>query len=414
MTSICFNNCLPQGHARASPIIRTAAIVSSPDESSLNSPGRLAPSQARAPRRAMRCFVSRPFPPPALANVPVEYIIDQLHTLAPHYWSKPETADCSIIVPLDGLLRKTGQVPQSSGPVSDPFASLMAQSDGMSRASSPGHPATEPTLRPAPRMVMKLHMDYLSAHSTLLRSLLSGASPLDIIPSVASSPQTTPRDSFFHLPLPPLDSHRLSPKPSAARGLPIAPLLPRLLPSSPDHPMIYLPVPDPSSLRLLIHYMYFGSLTYIEDALDDGTASWEGMARNVEFLGMGMEIKICLGRWYGRWRRGREAGESSYAGADAEYDSDSDDDSYVDSDDEDVIMTSTSSATTASVGNLEDEDKLPIEDVLRSADLDMPARGRQRTTRRLGHAISDPGPIRSRGISSTAYGPLSSSPKPRI
>ena len=44
----------------------------------------------------MRSFVPRPFPPPSLANVPVEYIIDQLHNLAPHYWSKPETADCSI------------------------------------------------------------------------------------------------------------------------------------------------------------------------------------------------------------------------------------------------------------------------------------------------------------------------------
>lgn len=255
-------------------------------------------------------------------------------------------------------------------------------------------------------------MDYLSAHSTLLRSLLSGASPLDIIPSVASSPQTTPRGSFFHLPLPPLDSQRLSPKPSAARGLPIAPLLPRLLPSSPNHPMIYLPVPDPSSLRLLIHYMYFGSLTYIEDALEEGTASWEGLARNVEFLGMGMEIKVCLGRWYGRWRRGREAGISSYDDADAEYDSDSDDDSYVDSDDEDIIMASTSSATTASVGNFDDEEKLPIEELLKSADLDVLSRGRQRTTRRLGHAVSDPGPIRSRGMPSMAHARHSSSRNP--
>ena len=93
--------------------------------------------------------------------------------------------------------------------------------------------------------------------------------------------------------------------PSAARGLPIAPSLPRLLPSPPNHPTIYLPVPDPASLRLLIHYMYFGSTAYIEEALDEGTVTWEGLARNVEFLGMGMEIKVCLGRWYGRWRRGR-------------------------------------------------------------------------------------------------------------
>ena len=51
-----------------------------------------------APRRAMHQvpFVPRPFPPPALADVPLEYIIDQLRRLAPHYWSRPETSDCTI------------------------------------------------------------------------------------------------------------------------------------------------------------------------------------------------------------------------------------------------------------------------------------------------------------------------------
>ncbi|KAI0345263.1 hypothetical protein BDW22DRAFT_1405990 [Trametopsis cervina] len=347
----------------------------------------------------MRSFVPRPFPPPALANVPVEYIIEQLHTLAPHYWSKPETADCSIIIPLDGLLRKSGQAPQPNGSVPDPFANLMPPMEGPSRPTSPARRATEPTLRPAPRMVMKLHMDYLCAHSTLLRGLLSGASPLDLMSSASSSPQNTPRGSFFHLPLPPSDLHHLS-MPSAARGLPIAPLLPRLLPSSSSMPTIYLPVPDPSSLRLLIHYMYFGSTSYIEDALDDGTVSWEGIARNVEFLGMGLEIKVCLGRWYGRWRRGRGAGDSSsYAPSDYDDYSDSDDDSYIDSDDdEDDRMASVSSATSASVDPHEQEDKMEFEETLKRVDLDTPSRGRQRTQRRLGHAVSDPGPIRSRGI----------------
>ena len=41
-------------------------------------------------------FIPRPFPPPALADVPLEYIIDQLRRLAPHYWSRPETSDCTI------------------------------------------------------------------------------------------------------------------------------------------------------------------------------------------------------------------------------------------------------------------------------------------------------------------------------
>ena len=56
------------------------------------------PQTRRAPRRTMHSFpfIPRPFPPPALADVPIEYIIDQLHSLAPHYWSKPETADCTV------------------------------------------------------------------------------------------------------------------------------------------------------------------------------------------------------------------------------------------------------------------------------------------------------------------------------
>ena len=41
-------------------------------------------------------FIPRPFPPPALVDVPLEYIVDQLHNLAPQYWNRPETADCTI------------------------------------------------------------------------------------------------------------------------------------------------------------------------------------------------------------------------------------------------------------------------------------------------------------------------------
>lgn len=97
------DNCVLASEPQA---INLSEDISRPDESSHRS-GRSpagpdhrntvkTSGQLRAPRRAMRSFVPRPFPPPSLANVPVEYIIDQLHTLAPHYWSKPETADCSI------------------------------------------------------------------------------------------------------------------------------------------------------------------------------------------------------------------------------------------------------------------------------------------------------------------------------
>ena len=46
--------------------------------------------------RSASAFVPRPYPPPSLAGVPNEYILNRLHHLAPHYWNKPETADCTI------------------------------------------------------------------------------------------------------------------------------------------------------------------------------------------------------------------------------------------------------------------------------------------------------------------------------
>lgn len=155
--------------------------------------------------------------------------------------------------------------------------------------------------------------------------------------------------------------------------------------------------------------MYFGSTTYIEEALDEGTVTWEGVARNVEFLGMGMDIKVCLGRWYGRWRRGRsdqaQSFSTSYDYHKPDYsDSDSDDDSYIDSD-EDEDMAPSSSATTASL----EDDSMEAEDSLQALKLDW-CRGRQRTTRRLGHAISDPGPIRGRGSHVMPHTSHSSSP----
>lgn len=73
------------------------------------------------------------------------------------------------------------------------------------------------------------------------------------------------------------------------------------MPSSPTHPVIFLPLPDPSSFPHLVHYMYFGQTTYLEDCLNRKVIKWEGVVRNVEYLGMRTEIKVFLGRWYGNW-----------------------------------------------------------------------------------------------------------------
>jgi hypothetical protein len=130
-------------------------------------------------------------------------------------------------------------------------------------------------------MSLKLHTDYLSSQSTFLRGLFSGASPLDLI-------NTSPN---------------LNTPNHATAGQFIVPenRLPRLLPAPPSHPILFLPVPDPSSFHLLIHWMYFGRTCFIEDCLDQGAIQWEGIARNVEYLGLPTEIKVYLGRSYTNW-----------------------------------------------------------------------------------------------------------------
>jgi len=47
--------------------------------------------------------------------------------------------------------------------------------------------------------------------------------------------------------------------------------------------------------------MYFGDFTYIQDCLHQGSIQWEGIARNVEYLGLSPDIKIFLGNWYYAW-----------------------------------------------------------------------------------------------------------------
>ncbi|KAI0078116.1 hypothetical protein K474DRAFT_1674297 [Panus rudis PR-1116 ss-1] len=318
-------------------------------------------------RASMPTFVPRPFPPPALANVPVEYIVDQLHSLAPNYWSKPETADCTIIVPLPTLKQSgTEQVSRPSSKTSDSFPMLVDQRES---SSSPRH---------ASRMVMKLHMDYLSSQSKLLRGIFSGASPIELCQEQSGASTPMPHSFARHHCHPAQEACSThTPRNPPFTGLP------RILPSSSSHPVLLLPVPDPSSLRLLIHYIYFGSTVYLEEALDNGEINWEGLARNVEFLGMGVEIKVFLGRWYGRWYLGREDAFDD----DDEYDSDNSSDE--DCDDEMDYLERRSSATSLSVNA---EDDMDLEEEFKRADLghERP-RGRDRSTRRLGHATSDPG-----------------------
>ncbi|EAU88717.2 hypothetical protein CC1G_01090, partial [Coprinopsis cinerea okayama7 len=254
--------------------------------------------------KTMPTFHTKPFPPPALADVPVEYIIKQLHTMAPQYWDKPETADCTIIVPIPYAQNLNPMQPFPQEPSGSTTISFEHSGGGNRRA-------TQPPANSVPRLSLELHMDYLSAHSTYLRSLFSGALPLDLM--YAQSPPTSSSSSSI-----PPDR------------------LPRLMPSSPDHPILFLPVPDPSSFHLLVHWMYFGDVSYIADCLHKGVIQWEGIARNVEYLGLSSDIKVFLGRWYNTWLNPAAAREST----EEEMAYDSDGTAYTDSDDDSDRMSS--------------------------------------------------------------------------
>ncbi|KAJ3893950.1 hypothetical protein GG344DRAFT_86910 [Lentinula edodes] len=233
--------------------------------------------------------LSRPFPPPSLAGVPFDYILEQLRDLAPSYWGNSESSDCTLVIPVPySRVRLTTTSPSLSTTPARPSYD----------PSGLGRRATEPsTLALLPRISLKLHSEYLSAHSSFLRSLFSGASTVDLINS-APRRFTIPADR-----------------------------LPRLLNSSAAHPVLFLPVPDPSSIDLVFHWMYFGDLRYIRDSLHEKHIQWEGIARNVEYLGLSHELKVFLGDWYARWLhpdRSRSCDDLTSLKYNSDPDSDSD------------------------------------------------------------------------------------------
>lgn len=255
-------------------------------------------------------FVPRPYPPPSLAGVPFEYVVDQLRELAPQYWDQLHTTDCTIVVPIPS---------ESATPLS------CGKRDPLARRH------TEPDLR-VRQVKFSLHTDYLSTHSILLRSLFSGAKSIHLI------------DSYSRITADP--SNRI----------------PHLLPSPPTHPALYLPVPDPVSIPLLFHWMYFGSTAIIQQGLDDGSVAWEGLARNVEYLQLSQDLERFLYDWW----HDRVLGVS-YPLQNAE-------DSGFDSDDEGEDDESWSSEE--DVSDIEPDQPSPIKDTKR-----VPLRGRTTTIR---------------------------------
>lgn len=91
--------------------------------------------------------------------------------------------------------------------------------------------------------------------------------------------------------------------------------IPRLLPSSAHHPTLYLPLPDPSSFPHIVHYLYFGSPAFIEEALSLGRIRWDGVVRNVEYLGLFEEENgVGIRRWLAEWRERQRRASIAHVG----------------------------------------------------------------------------------------------------
>ncbi|KAG8715727.1 hypothetical protein FRC08_010232 [Ceratobasidium sp. 394] len=206
--------------------------------------------------------------PDALSHIPIEYIIDRLRTMAPYYWHRPETTNCTIIVPTESL-RMFSRVANGHTSVAGTSVNGPPSIRDSRRSSAPTAGSRQP-------IRVRLHQDYLTAQSALFRNLFSHSAITHLDPAQSGSRPLFTFSSLRH---------------------------PRM--TGPAHnPTVLLPVPDHASFALLVHYLYFGDTRTIEQALRTGTVTWEGCVRNVEYLGLRDEIKRFLGRWWRLWIAG--------------------------------------------------------------------------------------------------------------
>ncbi|KAG8745595.1 hypothetical protein FRC10_007486 [Ceratobasidium sp. 414] len=216
--------------------------------------------------------------PDALSHIPLEYIIDRLRSMASYYWHRPETTNCTIIVPTESL-RMFSRVANGHTSVAGTSANGPPSIRDSRRSSAPTAGSRQP-------IRVRLHQDYLTAQSALFRNLFSHSAITHLDPAESGSRPLFTFSSLRH---------------------------PRM--TGPAHnPTVLLPVPDHASFALLVHYLYFGDTRTIEQALRTGAVTWEGCVRNVEYLGLRDEIKRFLGRWWRLWIAGGGQARQQRAG----------------------------------------------------------------------------------------------------
>ena len=74
-----------------------------------------------------------------------------------------------------------------------------------------------------------------------------------------------------------------------------------MMPDARGTPTMLVPVPDPSSLGVVLHWMYWGDASAVEDALSSGQVSWQGLVHNIDYLDLDAPIKRIVGKWWRKW-----------------------------------------------------------------------------------------------------------------
>ncbi|KAK4690041.1 hypothetical protein P7C73_g42, partial [Tremellales sp. Uapishka_1] len=225
-----------------------------------------------------------------LEGIPQGFVIKSLNNLAKYFWEKPESSDCTIIIPISRISppasaktpgtadsTHSNQPQHSFWPPTPTIAPLAGAQNGgrnvvSSHRDSLGRRGSAPGPTEVRVLTFPLHRDYLITQSTLFRSLLSStASHLDLPVSQSIPPSPTVKGS-------------------------------RVLPSPEGSPTsIFLPIPDPASFGVLVHWLYWGEAAALESALSRGLVTWQGVVKNVDYLGLDDGIKRVIGKWWRRW-----------------------------------------------------------------------------------------------------------------
>ncbi|THU78484.1 hypothetical protein K435DRAFT_811511 [Dendrothele bispora CBS 962.96] len=185
-----------------------------------------------------------------MVEIPQKSFIKDLHNSTQIYWDQADLADCTIVT--HGLNFRAPP-----------------------RFSSSNRSVSEPPLNSSyPSISFKVHSRHLIAKSALFRDFFAGLSTVDLLNTTASSGAIQ---------------------------------LPRVLPdSTPFHFIISLPVPDPSSIHLLIDWIYSDKTEGIESALKERSVAWDALARNAEYLQLTSDMTLLLHKCWAAANEGLE------------------------------------------------------------------------------------------------------------